>query len=94
MSAPRSLWNSPGPAYDRSAMTSDTESLRILYQYKRLVLLGKLHPSMEEARRIVGPDCAFHLYFRLHDDSPRVKRRRAQTMQIRKRHARNSRARS
>ena len=35
-----------------------------LAQYKRLILLGKVSLPLEEARRIVGPDCAYHLYFR------------------------------
>jgi hypothetical protein len=40
------------------------EALRILSQYKRLVLLGKARIPLAEARRLVGPDTAFHLYFR------------------------------
>ena len=35
-----------------------------LAHYKRLILLGKVSLPLEEARRIVGPDCAYHLYFR------------------------------
>jgi hypothetical protein len=42
----------------------DAEARRILDRYKRLILLGKVRLPLEEARRIVGPDCAFHLYFR------------------------------
>jgi hypothetical protein len=38
--------------------------LRILSQYKRLVLLGKVALPLAEARRLIGPDCAFHLYGR------------------------------
>jgi hypothetical protein len=40
------------------------EALRILGQYRRLVLLGKARIPLAEARRLVGPDTAFHLYFR------------------------------
>jgi hypothetical protein len=43
---------------------SDTEALRILARYKRLVLLGKAKIPLAEGRRLVGPDTAFHLYFR------------------------------
>jgi hypothetical protein len=39
-------------------------TLRILSQYKRLVLLGNARLPFAEARRLVGPDCAYHLYFR------------------------------
>lgn len=35
-----------------------------LARYKRLILLGKVSLPFEEARHIVGPDCAYHLYFR------------------------------
>jgi len=44
--------------------SDDTAALRILSQYKRLVLLGKARLPLAEGRRLVGPDCAFHLYFR------------------------------
>jgi hypothetical protein len=41
-----------------------------LAQYKRLILMGKVSLPLEEARRIVGPDCAYHLYFRHADGGP------------------------
>ncbi len=47
----------------------DLEALRILGRYKRLVLLGRARVPLEEGRRLVGPDTAFHLYFR-HADGP------------------------
>jgi hypothetical protein len=40
------------------------ETARILSRYKRLVLLGRARLPLEAARRLVGPDCAYHLYFR------------------------------
>jgi hypothetical protein len=43
---------------------TDLEARRILARYRRLVLLGKARIPLAEARRLVGPDCAFHLYFR------------------------------
>jgi hypothetical protein len=45
-------------------MGPGTEAQRILSQYKRLVLLGKAKLPLAEGRRLVGPDTAFHLYFR------------------------------
>ena len=42
----------------------DADVQRILGQYKRLVLLGKAKLPLAEGRRLVGPDTAFHLYFR------------------------------
>jgi len=43
---------------------ADLEARRILARYRRLVLLGRVLLPLAEARRLVGPDCAFHLYFR------------------------------
>jgi hypothetical protein len=56
--------------------SADAEARRILDRYRRLVLLGKARLPLEEARRLVGPDCAYHLYFR-HGRSalPRPRRR-------------------
>ncbi|HEX9189226.1 MAG TPA: hypothetical protein VGB87_19260 [Vicinamibacteria bacterium] len=49
----------------------DAEVQRILGRYKRLVLLGKAKLPLAEARRLVGPDTAFHLYFRHAEPEPR-----------------------
>jgi hypothetical protein len=46
----------------------------ILARYKRLVLLGKVALPLEGARRLVGPDCAYHLYFRHRRGSRRRRR--------------------
>ena len=57
------------------ARPEDADVQRILSQYKRLVLLGKARLPLAEARRLVGPDTAFHLYFR-HAPPPRRRRTR------------------
>jgi len=57
----------------------DTEAQRILGRYKKLVLLGKAKLPLAEARRLVGPDTAFHLYFRHGEDAVRRRRRRRST---------------
>jgi hypothetical protein len=44
--------------------SDDTSAALTLARYRRLILLGRIAPPLEEARRIVGPDCAYHLYFR------------------------------
>jgi len=44
--------------------SEDAEARRTLSLYRRLVLLGKVRLPLAEARRLVGPDCAYHLYFR------------------------------
>jgi hypothetical protein len=53
----------------------EIEARRILARYKRLILMGAARLPLEEARRIVGPDCAYHLYAR-RLDSPRRRHRR------------------
>ncbi|HXK09253.1 MAG TPA: hypothetical protein VMT70_06410 [Vicinamibacteria bacterium] len=54
----------------------ETEAQRILGRYKKLVLLGKARLPLAEARRLVGPDTAFHLYFRHGEDAVRRPSRR------------------
>jgi len=53
------------------------EAQRVLARYKRMILLGTAHLPLEAARRIVGPDCAYHLYSRgVTPPRPRRRRRR------------------
>ncbi len=56
--------------------TEDAEARRILGRYKRLVLLGKARVPLDAGRRLVGPDTAFHLYFRHAETAPAPVRRR------------------
>jgi hypothetical protein len=59
------------------ARPEEVDAQRILGQYKRLVLLGKAKVPLAEGRRLVGPDTAFHLYFRHAKVAvPRRRRRR------------------
>jgi hypothetical protein len=48
----------------READSDRREAARLRYHYRRLILLGRVALPLEAARRIVGPDCAYHLYFR------------------------------
>jgi len=41
------------------------DDIRLRYLYRRLILQGKARISLDAARRLVGPDCAYHLYSRL-----------------------------
>jgi len=43
-------------------MTRKSGEIRLRYLYRNLVLHGKARISLESARKLVGPDCAFHLY--------------------------------
>ena len=43
----------------------EAQILRKKYHYRRLVLQGQTRLPRESAVRLVGPDCAYHLY-RMH----------------------------
>jgi hypothetical protein len=53
-----------GQAGDDHAVSERLEALRILGRYRRMVLLGRAKLPLEAARRLIGPDTAYHLYFR------------------------------
>ena len=42
--------------------SQDAEILRKRYAYRRLIVRGKLLMRRHTAARMVGPDCAYHLY--------------------------------
>lgn len=44
---------------------SNPELLRKKYRYRKLIVTGRLILSRHGARRLIGPDCAYHLYARL-----------------------------
>jgi hypothetical protein len=57
---------------------SAADQLRRMYSYKRMILRGKLKLPHQSARKLIGPDCAYHLYHNHKasdnaddDDSPR-----------------------
>jgi hypothetical protein len=56
-------------------MNQKAETIRIRYLYRDMVLKKRLRLSFEASLKIVGPDCAYHLYsldgFR---DSPKFSR--------------------
>jgi hypothetical protein len=58
-----------------SNVSGDLQAQRIRSLYRRLVLLGRAKLPLEAGRRLVGPDCAYHLYFR-HASPPGPSRRR------------------
>jgi len=39
------------------------------YKYKEMILKGRLKVNTSVAKKLVGPDCAYHLYRNFHDDS-------------------------
>lgn len=40
----------------------DAEDMRVRYRYRRLILQRRARVSLEIAKRLIGPDCAYHLY--------------------------------
>jgi hypothetical protein len=38
------------------------EEIRLRYLYRTAILRGRVRVTLDAARRLVGPDCAFHLY--------------------------------
>jgi hypothetical protein len=64
-----------GPARrDHPFVRGDLEAQRIQSRYRRLILLGKARLPLDAALRLVGPDCAYHLYFRLEAPVPAARR--------------------
>lgn len=43
-------------------MNREAEEARIRYLYRDLVLRGKIRLPLDAAKRLIGPDCAYHLY--------------------------------
>jgi hypothetical protein len=62
--------------------TAKGEQIRKQHLYRRLILTGKARLSRQAAVRMIGPDCAYHLYRRHAGEpepaSPREERARAQ----------------
>jgi hypothetical protein len=41
------------------------ESVRIRYKYRNLILRKKINMPLQAAKKIIGPDCAYHLYSKI-----------------------------
>lgn len=44
--------------------TYRAEEIRRRYHYRRLILTGKAELPIKTAAKLIGPDCAYHLYSR------------------------------
>jgi hypothetical protein len=53
-------------------MKPEAEIIRIRYLYRRKILNGELNVSHSTAKRLVGPDCAYHLYGRHTKSKPKA----------------------
>jgi hypothetical protein len=43
-------------------MNEKAETIKKTYQYRRLILTGKVSLSRKTATKLIGPDTAYHLY--------------------------------
>jgi len=43
-------------------VNKEAEKMRVAYFYRRLIRLKKLRVGIKEAKGLVGPDTAYHLY--------------------------------
>ena len=43
-------------------MDPRAEEIRLRYLYRRAILRGQVRVPLASALKLVGPDCAFHLY--------------------------------
>lgn len=41
------------------------EEIRLRYLYRKLIMEGRIRLPLESARKLLGPDCAYHLYGQL-----------------------------
>jgi hypothetical protein len=56
-------------------MTRDAaEIARLRYKYRKLILEGEVRLPLGEALKLIGPDCAYHLYSSPHRASERKDR--------------------
>lgn len=54
----------PKPPENTHDEESPAAAMRRMYSYKRMILRGQLRLPHRSARRLIGPDCAYHLYHR------------------------------
>ena len=50
-------------------MGSSPEEIRLRYLYRSIILRGSVHLPLEAAKKLVGPDCAYHLYSTVKEQS-------------------------
>ena len=50
------------PTQGVEAVSSEGEGIRRKYLYRRLIVTGRVRAPLQAAIRLVGPDCAYHLY--------------------------------
>lgn len=51
-------------------MNETAELMRLRYKYRRLLMEGRIRLPLEGAVKLMGPDCAYHLYFMVDGKEP------------------------
>lgn len=49
----------------------DPEEVRLRYKYRSLIMKGKIKLPPSAASKLIGPDCAYHLYSNLETSGKR-----------------------
>jgi hypothetical protein len=49
-------------------MNPKAEAIRIKYKYRRMILRGEIKVPHEVSIKLLGPDCAYHLYGRWEEE--------------------------
>jgi hypothetical protein len=52
-----------------ASMGNSPEEIRLRYLYRRVILRGEARLPLEVAKKLVGPDCAYHLYSTVTDQN-------------------------
>jgi hypothetical protein len=52
-----------------ASMGNSPEEIRLRYLYRRIILRGGVRLPLEDAKKLVGPDCAYHLYSTANDQN-------------------------
>jgi hypothetical protein len=50
-----------------------SEAMRLKYLYRRYIIKGKANIDYKAAAKLVGPDCAYHLYASFKNQSSKRK---------------------
>ena len=55
---------------DHKTDDEQAELIRKRYLYRRLILTKKVNLARPSATRLIGPDCAYHLYSQFNPTTP------------------------
>ncbi|MBF0555112.1 MAG: hypothetical protein HQK96_11255 [Nitrospirae bacterium] len=62
---------------DGKMKTEKAEQMRIKYKYRTMIIKGKIWIHYKGALRLIGPDCAFHLYSGIKAGSDETNRKKS-----------------